>query len=59
MSVVYDYLQMPLFLENLALDAEVHFGFLHGLDSFQQHTEVLAETVKEFTGVHVCVYVTV
>ena len=54
MSAVYDQRRMPLFLENVAPDAEVHSGFLDILDSFQRRedgSEVLAETVKEISGV--------
>ena len=53
MSSVYDKRRMPMFLENVAPDAEVHADFLDILDSFQRRedgTEVLADTVKELTG---------
>ncbi len=54
-SSVYDKRRMPMFLENVAPDAEVHADFLDVLDSFQRRedgTEVLADTVKELTGGH-------
>jgi hypothetical protein len=53
LSSVYDRRRMPIFLSNVAPDAEVHSGFLDILDSFQRSedgTEVLADTVKELTG---------
>jgi len=53
MSGLYDQRRQPLFLQNVAPEAEVHSGFLDILDSFQRRddgTEVLADTVKELTG---------
>ncbi len=55
MSAVYEKRRMPNFLSKTAPDAEVHSGFLDLLDSFQRRddgTEVLADTVREITGMY-------